>query len=78
VSLLQQPSSAREVTTLAWNGNAVYRDIVRTGLLLDARDLALLVPIDDKPPSVKRAIPAFDYTKGLLSARLAAADRGRT
>ncbi len=52
----------------SWNGNAVYRDIVRTALLLDARYLALLVPIAYKPPSLKRAIPSYDYTRGLLDA----------
>lgn len=52
----------------SWNGNAVYRDIVRTALLLDAKYLALLVPIAYKPPSVKRAIPSYDYTRGLLDA----------
>jgi hypothetical protein len=52
----------------SWNGNAVYRDLVRASLLLDAKYLAMLVPIAYKPPSVKRAIPAYDYTRGLLDA----------
>lgn len=52
----------------AWNGNAVYRDIVRTSLLLDAAYMALLVPLAYKPPSVKRAVPVYDYTRHLLDA----------
>lgn len=52
----------------SWNGNAVYRDLVRSSLLLDARYLALLVPVAYKPPSVKVAIPAYDYTRQLLDA----------
>lgn len=52
----------------AWNGNAVYRDIVRASLLLDARFLVLLVPTAYKPPSVKRPIPAYEYTRALLDA----------
>jgi hypothetical protein len=44
----------------AWKGNAVYRDIVRTSLPLDARYMALLVPLAYTPPSVKRAIPAYE------------------
>lgn len=52
----------------AWNGNAVYRDIVRASLLLDARFLVLLVPTAYMPPSVKRPIPAYEYTRALLDA----------
>lgn len=33
----------------AWNGNAVYRDLVRASLLLDARFLALVVPVGYAP-----------------------------
>lgn len=52
----------------AWNGNAVYRDIVRTSLLLDARHLALIVPLGYKPESAKAPIPAYAYTRDLLDA----------
>ncbi len=52
----------------AWNGNAVYRDLVRSSLLLDARALILLVPLAYKPPSARTPIPAYDYTRGLLDA----------
>ncbi len=52
----------------AWNGNAVYRDLVRASLLLDARALILIVPLAYKPPSVRTPIPAYDYTRGLLDA----------
>lgn len=52
----------------AWNGNAVYRDLVRASLLLDARFLALAVPVGYAPQYVKRPIPVFDYTAELLRA----------
>jgi hypothetical protein len=52
----------------AWNGNAVYRDLVRTSLLLDARHLVLMVPVEYRPPSAKRPIPAYGNTHGLLEA----------
>ena len=37
-------------------------------MLLDARYMALLVPLAYKPPSVKHAIPAYEHTRGLLDA----------
>ncbi len=52
----------------AWNGNAVYRDLVRTSLLLDARYLVLVLPIAYAPPSVKKPVPAYVYTRDLLDA----------
>ena len=41
---------------------------MRTSLLLDAAYVALLVPLAYRPPSVKRAVPAYDYTRQLLDA----------
>ena len=52
----------------AWNGNAVYRDLVRTSLLLDANFLALLLPIAYAPPSAKTPVPAYAYSRDLLDA----------
>ncbi len=52
----------------AWNGNAVYRDLVRTSLLLDARYLALLLPIAYAPPSARTPVPAYGYSRDLLDA----------
>lgn len=52
----------------AWNGNAVYRDLVRTSLLLDARFLALILPIAYAPPSARAPVPAFGYSRDLLGA----------
>ncbi len=52
----------------AWNGNAVYRDLVRTSLLLDARYLALLLPIGYAPPSARTPVPAYGYSRDLLDA----------
>jgi hypothetical protein len=45
-------------------GNADYRDIVRTSLILDARFLALLMPVRYRTTSGERryAIRAFDNT----------------
>lgn len=50
--------------------NADYRDIVRTSLMLDARFLALLMPIAYRTGSGGReqAIAAFDRTRGQLNA----------
>jgi hypothetical protein len=50
----------------AWNGNAVYRDLIRASLLLDARYLALLVPVAYSPQSAKKPIPAYRNTRNLL------------
>lgn len=52
----------------AWNGNAVYRDLVRTSLLLDARYLVLVLPVAYAPPSVKKPVPAYAYSRDLLDA----------
>ena len=52
----------------AWNSNAVHRDILRTCLLLDARYLALMVPIGYKPVSASVPVPAYDNTRHLLDA----------
>lgn len=52
----------------AWNGNAVYRDLVRSSLLIDARFLAMVLPIAYAPPSAKTPVPAFSYTRDLLGA----------
>lgn len=52
----------------AWNGNAIYRDLIRASLLLDARFLALALPIAYKPASAKTAIPAYRYSQELLDA----------
>lgn len=51
-------------------GNADYRDIVRTSLILDARFLALLMPIRYRTTSGTRAhaIPAYEKTRNQLSA----------
>ncbi len=52
----------------AWNGNAVYRDLVRTSLLLDARYRALLLSIAYAPPSARAPVPAYWYSIDLLDA----------
>ncbi len=52
----------------AWNGNAVYRDLIRASLLLDARALILMVPLAYMPPSARTPIPAYEYTRALLDA----------
>jgi hypothetical protein len=51
-------------------GNADYRDIVRTSLILDARFMALLMPIRYRTTSSGRehAIPAYERTRSQLSA----------
>jgi hypothetical protein len=51
-------------------GNADYRDIVRTSLILDARYMALLLPIRYRTTAAKRelAIRAYDKTRNQLSA----------
>lgn len=51
-------------------GNADYRDIVRTSLILDAQFLALLMPVRYRTTSGGRAhaIPAYERTRGQLSA----------
>lgn len=41
---------------------------MRTSLLLDARYLALVLPIAYAPPSVKKPVPAYTYTRDLLDA----------
>lgn len=51
----------------AWNGNAVYRDIVRASLLLDARQLALAVPLSYFRTATK-PVPVYEKTSNLLSA----------
>lgn len=65
-------------------GNADYRDIVRTSLILDANYLALLMPQKYRTKSGARdtVIPAYERTKNQLSANLrltetATAVRGR-
>jgi hypothetical protein len=52
----------------AWNGNAVYRDLIRASLLLDARFLVLMLPLAYSPPSVRQPIPAYANTQGLMDA----------
>jgi hypothetical protein len=52
----------------ACNSNAVHRTIFRAALLLDAQYLALLVPSAYKPPSVKKAVNAYENTRALLDA----------
>lgn len=51
-------------------GNADYRDIVRTSLILDAQYMALLMPLRYRTTSGGReqAIPAYDRTRNQLSA----------
>jgi len=51
-------------------GNADYRDIVRTSLILDANYLALLMPQKYRTKSGTRdtTIPAYERTKNQLSA----------
>jgi hypothetical protein len=51
-------------------GNADYRDIVRTSLILDARHLALLMPVKYRTTSGAKAhvIPAYEKTRNQLSA----------
>ena len=51
-------------------GNADYRDIVRTSLILDARNMALLMPIRYRTTAGQRehAIPAYERTRAQLSA----------
>jgi hypothetical protein len=60
----------------AWNGNAVYRDVVRASLLLDARHLVLMVPAAYSPPSAARPIPAYANTVALLDAIFASGRLG--
>jgi hypothetical protein len=51
-------------------GNADYRDIVRTSLILDSQFMALLMPIRYRTTSAGRehAIPAYERTRNQLSA----------
>ncbi|MFI2709086.1 hypothetical protein ACH495_02995 [Micromonospora sp. NPDC018662] len=51
-------------------GNAVYRDIVRTSLILDARYLALLLPIAYRHQSAGReaSVPAFRDARNQFNA----------
>jgi hypothetical protein len=51
-------------------GNADYRDIVRTSLILDASHMALLMPIRYRTTAGQRehVIPAYERTRGQLSA----------
>ena len=51
-------------------GNADYRDIVRTSLILDARNMALLQPVRYRTTSGQReqAIPAYENTRSQLHA----------
>jgi hypothetical protein len=51
-------------------GNADYRDIVRTSLILDAKHMALLMPIRYRTTSSGRehAIPAYERTRSQLTA----------
>jgi hypothetical protein len=50
--------------------NADYRDIVRTSLILDARSMALLMPVRYRFKSGQReyATPAYDRTRNQLDA----------
>lgn len=52
----------------AWNGNAVYRDLIRSSLILDASYLALAVPVGYAPEYAARPIPAYGNTRGVLEA----------
>jgi hypothetical protein len=51
-------------------GNADYRDIVRTSLILDARNMALLMPVRYRTASGERtfAIHAYEKTRNQLDA----------
>jgi hypothetical protein len=51
-------------------GNADYRDIVRTALILDSNFMALLMPVKYRTQSSGRehAIPAFERTRNQLDA----------
>lgn len=51
-------------------GNADYRDIVRTSLILDAYNMALLMPFRYRKTVKHREIiiPAYENTRGQLSA----------
>jgi hypothetical protein len=51
-------------------GNADYRDIVRTSLILDARNMALLLPVRYRTTSGQRemAIHAYENTRNQLQA----------
>ena len=51
-------------------GNADYRDIVRTSLILDARNMALLLPVRYRTTSGQReqVIPAYERTRNQLHA----------
>ncbi len=51
-------------------GNADYRDIVRMSLILDARNMALLMPIKYRTMSGTRqhVIPAYERTRNQLDA----------
>ena len=53
---------------LAWNGNAVYRDLVRASLLLDADYLVLMLPLAYSPPSARASVPAYTYSRDLVDA----------
>lgn len=52
----------------AWNGNAVYRDLIRISLLLDANFLAMFLPLEYRPPSARSPVPAYAYSRDLLDA----------
>lgn len=51
-------------------GNADYRDIVRTSLILDAQSMVLLMPFRYRKTVKQRevVISAYDHTRGQLSA----------
>lgn len=51
-------------------GNADYRDIIRTSLILDARNMALLLPFRYRKTVKEREviIPAYEHTRGQLNA----------
>lgn len=50
--------------------NADYRDIVRTSLILDARNMALLMPVRYRTTAGQRehVIPAYEKTRNQLDA----------
>jgi hypothetical protein len=51
-------------------GNADYRDIIRTSLILDAYNMALLIPVRYRTTSGQRehVIPAYEKTRNQLDA----------
>jgi hypothetical protein len=51
-------------------GNADYRDIIRISLILDARNMVLLMPVRYRTTAGQRAhvIPAYEKTRDQLSA----------